>query len=60
MRDASPLLPASLANAYDLRRSFAAPHYVELLKAEADPIKREMLERLLAEEKAKAAGTNNM
>lgn len=35
-------------------------HYVELLKAEADPIKREMLERLLAEEEAKAARHDNM
>ena len=35
-------------------------HFVEQLKTEADPIKREMLERLLAEENAKAARHDNM
>jgi hypothetical protein len=35
-------------------------HFVEQLKTEADPIKRETLERLLAEEKAKAARHDNM
>ena len=31
-------------------------HYIEQLKTEIDPIKRIMLERLLAEEKAKQTG----
>jgi hypothetical protein len=34
-------------------------HFVEQLKTEADPIKREMLERLLAEEKARGASHDN-
>jgi predicted phosphatase len=32
-------------------------HYKKLLLTEADPVKREMLQKLLAEEEAKAVGT---
>lgn len=35
-------------------------HYVEQLKTENEPIKREMLQRLLVEEKAKQASHPNV
>jgi len=34
-------------------------HYLDLLKSESDPGKRETLQRLLAEEKAKQASCEN-